>query len=177
VTPYSVKGSHDAASPTEDTMTTTSTKNTQKNIPAFEVFYVEDRKVDRHLAMLLGQTPSENAVQTTWHKVGVAFTTQSGNLSIIVGKQGDPAQRRFIGIQTSLLEEARKSPEAQRLPVGNLWQKNAQGDVDFENQDGVMFLNSDDSYSLVFDDGGNKTRYQMRRVTPKQQRPARAQAA
>ena len=62
-----------------------------------------------------------------------------------------------------------KNPEAQqRLPVGNLWQQDAQGNVDFEYQDGVMFLNSDDSYSLIFEDGDTKTRYQMRRVMPKQ---------
>ena len=150
--------------------TNTATKPAQKNIPAFEVFYVEARKLDRQMARILGETPAENAVKTTWHKVGVAFMTKGQNLSILIGKQGDPAQRKYLGIQTSQLEEAKKSPEAQRLPVGNLWQQDAQGNVDFEYQDGVMFLNSDDSYSLVFEDGDTKTRYQMRRVKSAQQR-------
>jgi aspartate-semialdehyde dehydrogenase len=150
--------------------TNTATKPAQKNIPAFEVFYVEERKLDATMAKILGESLAENAVKTTWHKVGVAFVTKGQNLSILIGKQGDPAQRKYLAIQTSLLEEAKKSPDAQRLPVGNLWQQDAQGNVDFAYQDGVMFLNSDDSYTLVLQDGDTKTRYQMRRVQPKQSR-------
>jgi len=165
-----VKGAHDAAPQQEDTMTTTTTA--QKNVPAFELFYVEERPADRHLAAIMGKTLAENAVDRIWRKVGVAFPTQSEHLSIVIGPKGDPAQRRYLAILSSHQQQAKENVDAARLPVADLFEKDSEGNIDFKHKAGVLFLNSDDSYTVIVGakDDDNKVRYQMRRT----QRPASA---
>jgi hypothetical protein len=160
-------------------MTTATTQ--QKNVPAFELFYVEERPADRHLAAIMGKTLPENAVDKIWRKVGVAFTTPSEHLSIIVGPRDDPAQRRYLAILSSHQQQAAENAEASRLPVADLFERESDGTIDFKRKAGVLFLNSDDSYTVVVGakDDDNKVRYQMRRTQPvrRQAAPERRAAA
>ncbi len=144
-------------------MTTTTA---QKNVPAFELFYVEERPADRHLAAIMGKTLAENAVDQVWRKVGVAFTTQGEHLSIVIGPKGDPAQRRYLAILSSHQQQAKDNVDTARLPVADLFEKDSEGTIDFKHKAGVLFLNSDESYTVIVGtkDDDNKIRYQMRRT-------------
>jgi len=148
-------------------MTTTTAQKTTapKNIPAFELFYVEERPADRHLAAIMGKSLAENAITPVWHKVGVAFITQSEHLSIVIGPKGDPAQRRYLAILSSHQQQAKENVDAARLPVADLFERDSDGNIDFKHKDGVLFVNSDESYTVIVgarDD--DKVRYQMRRT-------------
>jgi hypothetical protein len=154
-------------------MNTAATKpTTAKNVPAFEVFFVEERPADRELARIKGKTLSENAVDVTWHKCGVAFISASENLAIFIGDKDDPAQRKCLAIPTSALEEAHQNPDAARSPVANVFLRDQDDNIDFENRDGVLFLNRDDSYSLVLGPPDASVRYVLLKVKPKQAKPS-----
>jgi len=142
-------------------MTTTTTTT---NRPSFELFYIEERPADRHLAAVMGKTVHENSVDRIWHKAGVAFNTPKGNANIYIGERGDPARKRYLLTFSSSLQKAKENREANRIPVGDVFEPDASGNFDFDAPAGVVFLNRDDSYTILIGDKGDleQLRYQMR---------------
>lgn len=144
-------------------MTTTTT--TTSNRPSHELFFVEERSVDGQLAAALGRKVAENAVEAIWHKAGVAFTTTRGNINVYVGKRGTPGAKRYF-ISFSKYQEA---AENSRRPVADVFEPDADGNIDFRaDKVGVLFVNRDDSYTMVIGDSGDleKLRYQLRATRP-----------
>jgi hypothetical protein len=153
-------------------MTTTSTNGTnsntaqtstaQPNLPTHEIFLVEGDGKD-----------------TTWTKVGVAFPTRSGSSHrVFVGKRGDPKQKVYLVCPNSQFDgdgkdTARPGDEPKRRPYANIFDATG-NNVDFQKNDGVAFLNRDDSLSLLIGDRGDpqQLKYQMREV----RRPAKPAA-
>ena len=148
-------------------MNTANTQTSSSNRPAFEIFYVEERKADQHLAAIMGKTVAANESERIWHKVGVAFVTPKGHLSLMIGPKGDPAQKRYLFIASSSMEKARQNPGATRLPVADLFEMDEGNSIDFQRKAGVAFLNQDESFSLILGDRGDpeQLRYQLRGAT------------
>lgn len=146
---------------------TTTTK--KLNVPAYEVFLIEERAADPAMAAKKGRTLAENAVDRIWHKVGVAFETAKGNANILIGPKGDPAQKRFLLVFSSHAEtNGERDHEARRRPAADIFASDGNGDIDFQSgKVGVAFFNRDESLSLVIGDRGDleQLRYQMRRIT------------
>ena len=133
---------------------------------------MEERKADAHLAAIMGKTVAANESERIWHKVGVAFVTPKGHLSLMIGPKGDPAQKRYLFIASSSMEKARQNPEATRLPVADLFEMEEGNSIDFQRKAGVAFLNQDESFSLILGDRGDpeQLRYQLRGTTTKPRR-------
>lgn len=150
-------------------MNTANTQTSSSNRPAFEIFYVEERKADQHLAAIMGKTVAANESERIWHKVGVAFVTPKGHLSLMIGPKGDPAQKRYLFIASSSMEKARQNPGATRLPVADLFEMEEGNSIDFQRKAGVAFLNQDESFSLILGDRGDpeQLRYQLRGTKPR----------
>lgn len=138
---------------------TTTQANTANNAPKFNVVFPEEVPASPLLAARLGKTLPENpAPVVIWHRAGVVFETKSGNLAIFIGEKGDAAQRKFLALPSSI----NNASDASRLPVANVFERNADGDIDFREQAGVLFLNRDEkSYTFVLNDGEEKVRYQL----------------
>ena len=153
-------------------MNTANTQTSSNNRPAFEIFYVEERKADKHLAAIMGKTVAANESERIWHKVGVAFVTPKGHLSLMIGPKGDSAQKRYLCFASSSMEKARQNPEATRLPVADLFEMEEGTNIDFQRKAGVAFLNQDESFSLILGDRGDpeQLRYQLRGTTTKPRR-------
>jgi hypothetical protein len=145
-------------------MTTTTTTKTS-NRPSHELFFIEERRVDSQLAAALGRKVAENAVEPIWHKAGVAFTSTRGNINVYVGQRGEPGAKRYF-ISFSKQQEA---SENSRRPVADIFEPDADGNIDFRSDKvGVVFVNSDDSYTLLIGDRGDleQLRYQLRATRP-----------
>ena len=130
---------------------------------------MEERKADQHLAAIMGKTVAANESERIWHKVGVAFVTPKGHLSLMIGPKGDPAQKRYLFIASSSMEKARQNPGATRLPVADLFEMEEGNSIDFQRKAGVAFLNQDESFSLILGDRGDpeQLRYQLRGTKPR----------
>ena len=146
--------------------TTSSNTATQpSNLPAFELFSIEEKPADRAAATAKAKVLAENAMERIWTKVGVAFNTKTGALTVLLGAKGDPKQKRFLLCATSALDD--NNEPTSRIPVGELFELN-DGPIDFKHKAGVAFINSDGSYNLVIGDRGDlqQLRLNMRRPKP-----------
>jgi hypothetical protein len=142
---------------------TTTTTTAKKNPPAFEISYIDERRIDKTLAALLGRTFKADAVDTRWLKCGVGFNTQNRNVNFFIGDRTDPARKSYLMYFTSWKEQANANRETDRLPVADIILRNGTNDIDFKNdQVGVAFLNQDGSYTLCIGPRGEADRYQMR---------------
>jgi hypothetical protein len=145
-------------------MTSTTANKTAKNTPAVEVFFVEERHLDDTVLAIMGR-PKEKSLEKQWHKVGVGFKTKTDNLTILIGDKGSPTQKKALISFTDGLQKMQAHPEG-RLPVANVYLADGNGDLDFEKKDGVAFLNSDDSLSVIIGDKGDpaQLRYVIREI-------------
>ena len=144
-------------------MTTTTSTAKPTNLPAFELFAIEEKPADRAAAAKQGKVLAENATERTWTKVGVAFATKTGSLTVLIGPRGDPKQKRFLLCATTALDA---DDSDSRLPVGELFELTEGQSIDFKkDKAGVAWLNSDGSYNLVMGDRGDldQPRYNLRR--------------
>jgi hypothetical protein len=140
-------------------MTTTTTTAT-KNTPAFAISYIDERRVDKTLAAILGKTLKEGDVDTRKIKCGVGFITPKENVNFFIGDRTDPARKSFLMLPTSHKEQAIANDG---LPVGDIFLRNGDN-IDFKNDKcGEAFLNQDGSYTLIIGPSRNETaRYEMR---------------
>ena len=138
------------------------------NRPTHELFFIEQRPACPLVAAATGRKLAENAIDTLWHKAGVAFTTTRGNANIYVGKRGEPAAKRyFLSFSTA---HAAGGDADRRIPVGDLFAPDGDSNIDFRaDKVGVAFVNSDGSYTLVIGDRGDleQVRYQLRPTMPR----------
>ena len=143
---------------------TTANTTAKKNVPAAEVFFVEERHLDATVLGMMGR-PASKSLEKQWHKVGVGFTTKTDNLTILIGDKGSPTQKKALVSFTDALEKMQARPEG-RLPVANIYLADGNGDYDFEQKDGVAFLNSDESLSVIIGDKGDpaQLRYVVRKI-------------
>jgi hypothetical protein len=141
---------------------TTTTTTAKKNPPAFEISYIDERRIDKTLAALLGRT-FKGDVDTRWIKCGVGFNTQNQNVNFFIGDRTDPARKSYLMYFTSWKEQANANRDTDRLPVADIILRDGTNDIDFKNdQVGVAFLNQDGSYTLCIGPRGEADRYQMR---------------
>jgi hypothetical protein len=138
---------------------TTQANTTAKNLPAYNVLLPEERPADPVLAARLGKTLAANSTDVIWHRAGVVFKTKSDNLAIFIGDKDDKAQRKFLAVFSS---RHGQSADASRLPVADVFERNADDDIDFREKAGVLFLNRDEaSFTFVLDADDEKVRYQL----------------
>jgi hypothetical protein len=142
------------------TITTTATKNP----PAFEISYVDERRIDQTLAAILGKTVKAGDMDSRWIKCGVGFDSPRGNVNFFIGERTDPARKSFLMLFSSWKEQANDNRDTDRLPVADIFLRNGTADIDFKNDKfGVAFLNQDGSYTLCIGANRDETvRYQMR---------------
>jgi hypothetical protein len=146
-------------------MTSTTANNTaKKTVPAAEVYFIEERHLDDTVLAMLGR-PAHKSLEKHWHKCGVGFMTKTDNLTILIGEKGSPTRKKALISFTDALDKMRAHPEG-RLPVANVYLADGNGDLDFEKNDGVAFLNSDDSLSVLIGDRGDpaQLRYIVRKI-------------
>ena len=144
----------------------TSTTNTaKKNVPACEVFFIEERRLDSTVMAAMGRPENKNT-ETQWHKCGVGFLTKSDNLTILIGEKCSPAQKRALISFTDALDKVRSNPDASRIPVANVYLADSDDKYDFDKNDGVAFLNNDESLNLIVGDRADpeQLRYVVRMI-------------
>ena len=139
---------------------TTTTTTAKKNPPAFEISYIDERRIDKTLAALLGRTFKADAVDTRWLKCGVGFNSPKGNVNFFIGDRTDPARKSYLMYFTSWKEQANADDS---LPVGEIFLRNGDN-IDFKNDKcGEAFRNQDGSYTLIIGPSRQETaRYEMR---------------